>query len=216
MTAAQVHHPRPAVRHLCLPKPSPLTADDNNKAVDNPVFHCPAEPDRVNNCNFTYGYNFQFLGTTRNKLGTATGMWNPINFPVRISRINAVGTVLAADAMGTAAGKPRDQRKGYRNDGSADLFALGNHASSLDPPRLTAGSDYCDDNNRAAEHRSAPEERHKKRANVAFADGHVEALTLKELGYIVLPDGTVTANGAGATNKMFSGNGTDKDPPAIN
>jgi prepilin-type processing-associated H-X9-DG protein/prepilin-type N-terminal cleavage/methylation domain-containing protein len=195
--------------------PSPLAADDNTKAVDNPVFHCPAVPERVNNRNYTFGYNFQFLGNTRNKVGTPSGVFNPINFPVRISKINGSETVLATDAMGTAAGKRRDQRTGYRADGSADLFAVGNHAWSLDPPRLTARSDTCDDSNRGPQHRSAPDERHKGKANVLFCDGHVELMMLKELGYVTLPDGTVTASGAGATNRLFSGNGTDRDPPNV-
>jgi len=192
-------------------EPSPNRADDNTKNVDNPVFVCPTEPERTNNRNFTYGYNHQFLGNARQK-AVSQGF---INFPVKISRIRAAETVMAADAMGTAAGKPKSARTGYKPDGSGDVNAVGNHAWSLDPPRLTATSDYCDDNNRSPEHRSAPDPRHNGRANVAFCDGHVEALTLRQLGYVVNADESVAADGPGAHNRMFSGNAEDADPPPV-
>lgn len=121
-----------------------------------------------------------------------------------------------AECMGTAAGKPSAQRRGYSNNGAIiDNYAIGNHGFALDPPRLTANSDRCDDNFRADEHRSAPEARHNGRANVAFCDGRVEALTLAELGYVINPDGSVPASAPGAHNCLFSGNGEDRDPPPI-
>ena len=193
-------------------EPSPDPADDNVKNVDNPVFLCPAEPERNNNRNYTYGYNHQFLGNARQR--AVSGGF--INFPVKITRIRASETVMAADAMGTAAGKPKAARTAYRGDGGGDLNAVGNHAWSLDPPRLTAMSDYCDDTNRAPQHRSAPDPRHNKRANVAFCDGHVAAMSLKELGYVVNADESVAAADPAAHNRLFSGNGEDQDPPPIN
>lgn len=196
-------------------RPSTDPADDNIKKVDGSrVYLDPEQPDRINNRNYAYGYNFQFLGNTRFKGGQeARGF---INFPVKIDRINGAMTVMAADALGTAAGKPADARTDYRADGSADVFAVGNHAWSLDPPRLTATSDHCDDQNRAPEHRSAPEMRHKGRANVLWCDGHVATATYKALGYVENPDGSVAATGANATNRYFSGYGRDDDPPPIN
>jgi prepilin-type processing-associated H-X9-DG protein/prepilin-type N-terminal cleavage/methylation domain-containing protein len=200
---------------------------DNTTNVDNQVFVCPTEPDRVNNRNFTYGYNFQFLGNSRNKAGTAAGVFNPINFPVRTSRMRGAETVLAADTMGTAAGKAKAARTGYRVDGGSDLNAIGNHGWSMDPPRIIVGSgpgasDICDDSSpRVAANRSAPEERHSKKANVVFCDGHVEAMSLSDLGYAVNADGTVLdtgtgANGVTAHNRLFDGSGEDKNPPSIN
>jgi prepilin-type processing-associated H-X9-DG protein/prepilin-type N-terminal cleavage/methylation domain-containing protein len=194
-------------------QPSPDAADDNTKNVDNPVLICPTEPERINNRNYTYGYNHQFLGNARLK---TDGSGRFINFPVKAARIRASDTVLAADAMGTAAGKPKYARTGYRVDGSGDVNALGNHAWSLDPPRLTANSDYCDDGNRAPQHRSAPDPRHGKKVNVAFCDGHVETLTLEDLGYVVNSDGSVAADAPTANNQRFSGTGRDDDPPPIN
>lgn len=197
-------------------QPSPLQADENSKPVDNKVFLCPGVPEWTNSRHYPFGYNFQFLGNSRNLVGTPSGVFRPINWPVNIAKIkSSSSTVLFADSMGTAAGKPRHLRIGYRNEPTTHNFALGNHAFTLDPPRLTPLSDRCDDNNRADEHRSAPDPRHRRRANVAFVDGHVEAMTLEELGYVVLPDGSVTAAGAGAHNRLFSGDGTDRDPPSV-
>lgn len=193
-------------------EPSPNPADDNTKCVDNPVFLCPTEPDRTNNRNYAYGYNFQFLGNSRTK---TDGSGRFINFPVKVTKVRAAETVMAADCMGTAAGKPVSARTGYRGDGAKDSSAVGNHGWSLDPPRLTANGDYCDDENRAPEHRSAPDPRHNRRANVAFCDGHVESMSLGQLGYAVSGDGRVLAEGGGAHNRRFSGRGTDLDPPGI-
>ena len=194
-------------------QPSPDPADDNTKHVDNPLFICPTEPDRTNNRNYAYGYNFQFLGNSRTK---TDGSGRFINFPVKVTSVRASETVMAADCMGTAAGKPASARTGYRSDGGKDAAAVGNHGWSLDPPRLAAGSDYCDDENRAPQHRSAPDPRHGRRANVAFCDGHVEAMSLEQLGYVISADGSVPADAPSAHNRYFSGRGTDLDPPRIN
>jgi prepilin-type N-terminal cleavage/methylation domain-containing protein/prepilin-type processing-associated H-X9-DG protein len=201
---------------------------DNTANVDNQVFICPTEPERINNRNFTYGYNYQFLGNSRNKAGTPSGTFNPIHFPVRASRVRAAETVLAADAIGTAAGKAETARLGYNVTGSSnDLNSIGNHAWSMDPPRIIVGSgagasDICDDGSpRIAANRSAPEERHSRKANVAFCDGHVQAMTLGELGYAVNDDGVVLDTGTGqngvtAHNRLFDGRGDDRNPPSIN
>jgi prepilin-type processing-associated H-X9-DG protein len=80
---------------------------------------------------------------------------------------------------------------------------------------LDQDSDFADPEARAPENRSAPDPRHRGRANVAFCDGHVERLTLQEMGYVVAADGVVKANGGGANNKLFSGTGEDRDPPKV-
>jgi prepilin-type processing-associated H-X9-DG protein/prepilin-type N-terminal cleavage/methylation domain-containing protein len=187
---------------------------DNSRPITNEVFLCPAEPDRVNNRNSPFGYNHQFLGNSRNRSGTASGVFAPINFPVKLSRINASQTVLAADAMGTAAGKPASLRQGYDPTGTSNVFAIGNHAWSLDPPRLRPEGDFCDDNNRSPEHRSAVDPRHRDKSNVLFCDGHVALMTPDELGYVVNPDGSYAAFDPNATNRLFSGIGEDRDVPA--
>ncbi|RJP33670.1 MAG: prepilin-type N-terminal cleavage/methylation domain-containing protein [Phycisphaerales bacterium] len=196
-------------------EPSIDPRQDNVKLVDgDEVFLCPEVPERTNNRNYAYGYNYQFLGNSRFRGGLeAKGF---IRFPVAVTTIvGATFTVMAADAMGTAAGKPERQRTGYRQDGGSDLYAVGDHAWALDPPRLTATSDYCDDSNRAPEHRSAVEPRHGDVANVLFCDIHVSSETFESLGYVVAEDGRVVADDEKATNKLFSGTGKDTDPPPI-
>ena len=53
------------VGFFAFDKPSPDKADDNSKTVDNRLFICPARKQWINNRNYTYGYNFQFLGNSR-------------------------------------------------------------------------------------------------------------------------------------------------------
>ena len=120
-----------------------------------------------------------------------------------------------ADALGTAAGRPSQTRTDYRVDGQSELTAVGNHAWSLDPPRLTAISDFCDDGNRAPENRSAPDVRHADKFNALWCDGHVKVTTLSALEYVVNGDGSVAADAPLATNRFFSGSGRDDDPPSI-
>jgi prepilin-type N-terminal cleavage/methylation domain-containing protein/prepilin-type processing-associated H-X9-DG protein len=195
-------------------EPSPDSAQDNTKLIDgSDVFLCPEVSDRRNNRNSPYGYNYQFLGNARFRGGQeARGF---VNFPVSADRLRSASTLMAADALGTAAGKPANLRTEYRLDGTSDLFAVGNHAWSLDPPRLTATSDSCDDSNRGPEHRSAPELRHRGKTNSLFCDGHVSAETYKSLGYVENGDGSIAAMHADATNRLFSGSGGDDDPPRI-
>jgi prepilin-type processing-associated H-X9-DG protein/prepilin-type N-terminal cleavage/methylation domain-containing protein len=190
----------------------PPTSDtDTDKRIDNKAFLCPGEPEWDNARNAPYGYNFQFLGNVRGKAGGGY-----VNFPVRLSRITkAADTVMAADSMGTAAGKARTSRTGYRRDGVKDLFAVGNHSYTIDPPRLTARSDYSEDNARSPADRSAPDPRHNGKANVAFCDGHVELLALQDLGYVVNANGSVAATDPRAHNRRFSGRGADDDPPPV-
>lgn len=60
------------------------------------------------------------------------------------------------------------------------------------------------------------DERHHGQANVAFCDGHVEAMTVTELGYEKNADGSVAFNGAETRNALFSGTRRDDDPPDTN
>ena len=186
----------------------PQAVDGSGERVDGPLFFCPEVPEWESSRNLAFGYNFQFLGNTRLK---PSG--RPINFPVKVSNIRAAETVMAADCMGTAAGKPAVARTAYRADGSHDLFALGNHSYTLDPPRLTATSDYADDQHRNPADRSGPDPRHRGKANFVFCDAHVELLAPGDAGYVVRPDGSMAATDPPAHNRMFSGTGRDDDPP---
>ncbi|CAN5693542.1 DUF1559 domain-containing protein [soil metagenome] len=190
---------------------APKQQEDDSWTISNQVFLCPTVPDWNNSRNYPYGYNFQFLGNTRQRIQGGF-----INWPVKASRIrSAAGTVMAADCIGSAAGKAKSARTAYHSDGADDPDAMGNKAYLLDPPRLTFRSDYCagrPSHNLAD--RSAPDPRHNRRANVAFCDGHVQSMSLQELGYIVNEDGSIEPFPYGAHNRLFSGTGQDADPAA--
>jgi prepilin-type N-terminal cleavage/methylation domain-containing protein/prepilin-type processing-associated H-X9-DG protein len=190
----------PAVSH-------PSAVESSEERVDGQMFLCPEVPHWDNSRNYVYGYNFQFLGNPR-----ARPDGRPINFPVKVSRVRVADTVMAADCMGTAAGKPTAARTGYREDGSGDVFAIGNHGYTLDPPRLTATSDYAEDNYRNPADRSGPDPRHRGKANFVFCDAHVELLNPADVGYFVETDGKMAISGNGAHNRRFSGTGNDDDP----
>jgi prepilin-type processing-associated H-X9-DG protein/prepilin-type N-terminal cleavage/methylation domain-containing protein len=189
---------------------TPRTNEDDAWQIENPVFLCPAVSDWNNSRNYPYGYNYQFLGNARYK---PDGSF--INYPVKSGRIKAAQTVMAADCIGTASGKPKLKRTAYYADGTKDIFGRGNKAWALDPPRLTANSDMADPQRRAPENRSGPDPRHSRKANVAFCDGHVELMSLADMGYVVNPDESVAAMDARASNRIFSGSGRDDDPPSV-
>ena len=198
-------------------KPSIDRADEHTRTVDgSDVFLCPSVPEWTNTRNYAYGYNHHFLGNARFVNDSESG--GLINFPVRTFSIHASATVMFADSMGTAAGKPESVRTQNRVDGSRDpdLFAEGGHGYALDPPLMSENSDYADRRNRAPEHRSAPDPRHRGKTNAAFCDGHVETTSLEDLGYVVRGDGSVPALDENANNARFSGSHTNTLPPKLN
>lgn len=188
----------------------PKPIDDDTWTIDDAWFLCPAVPEWRNNRNYPYGYNFQFLGNPRSRESDG----KPTNYPVKPGSVKGSITVLALDCMGTAAGKAESARTAYYNDGTKDRHAWGNKGVVVDPPRLTERSDIADSAHTAMEDRSGPHARHAGKVNVVFCDGHVERLTVQELGYVVRPDGSMPGRDSGATNKLFSGSGRDDDPPA--
>ncbi|MHC4064249.1 MAG: type II secretion system protein, partial [Planctomycetota bacterium] len=104
---------------------------DDQQDYDSKVYQCPGVPEWIDERNYAYGYNHQFLGNARKTNGKFH------NFPVNRSRIRSfAGTVLGADCLGTAAGLPKRDRRPYNNQGG-DSAQLGNHGWTLDPPRLT-------------------------------------------------------------------------------
>ena len=204
-----------AAGFYALTSPSEDPAFEHSAQVNNEVFLCTEARDWTSTRNSPYGYNYQFLGNARwGDRGEAGGF---VRFPVRSSTVDGAGTVLAADSMGSAAGKPEAQRTPNRADGSRDpeLRALGGHGYALDPPRLSADGDFCDPRNLGEEHRSAPHPRHSNRANVSFCDGHVASMSLPDLGYTLDVDGAVRGFDAKASNALFSGSRRDEDVPDV-
>ncbi|MCL4222374.1 MAG: prepilin-type N-terminal cleavage/methylation domain-containing protein [Phycisphaerales bacterium] len=198
-------------------QPSTDVSDEHSLPVDgSDVFLCPNAADWISTRNYGYGYNHQFLGNTRFRRNDdpSSGL---IRFPVRASSLDASITVMAADSLGTAAGKPAALRTPNRADGSRDpqLLAEGGHGYALDPPRMTTSCDYADIRSRSPEHRSGPHERHRGKANFSWCDGHVSTESATDVGYVKRGDGSFEAITDQATNARFSGRGIDLDPPSV-
>jgi prepilin-type N-terminal cleavage/methylation domain-containing protein/prepilin-type processing-associated H-X9-DG protein len=185
----------------------PRTNEDRQD-YSSSVYACPDVPDWIDERNYGYGYNYQFLGNARKFNGRFA------HYPVRISRVKQASmTVLAADSIGTAAGIAEALREPYENEGT-NMNALGNHGWALDPPRLTPNSDKGTGD--PGSPRIAVHARHQGKVNAVFADSHGAAMSLDELGYRTNNDGSFVDFGGGAnapTNALFSGRGTDDDPP---
>ncbi len=198
-----------------LQNPSEDPAYEHSAQVNNEVFLCTEARDWTSTRNSPYGYNYQFLGNAR--WGNAGEGGGFVKFPVRASSVDAAGTVLSADSMGSAAGKPEAERTPNRADGSRDpeLRALGGHGYSIDPPRLRPEGDFCDPQMPGPEHRGAPHPRHGGKANASFCDGHVGSFRLEDLGYRVEADGVVSAYDEEADNSLWSGDRRDREVPDI-
>ena len=197
----------------------PSTSDDRQD-YDSDVYRCTEAAEWIDERNYAYGYNHQFLGNARKTNGRFH------NFPVNRSQIRSFsGTVLGGDCMGTAAGFAARERTPYSNDRADDgtdlSWDLGNHGWTLDPPRLTDTSDRGTGD--VGSPRTAVDPRHLGRANVIFCDGHAATMTRDELGYRTLPDGTYVEQQSAdqpegetpPTNRMFSGSGRDEAPPDL-
>jgi prepilin-type N-terminal cleavage/methylation domain-containing protein/prepilin-type processing-associated H-X9-DG protein len=199
-----------------------LTKFTTTMTID--VFTCPALDDEEfakDIRNGAYGYNYQYLGNARQD--SDPNRWD--NFSVPMHRIKApAGTVLMADSRGAG---PR---------------AHGIHSYTLDPPRLAIEQNAkyfgppkteLPDNLTKEEKElftfSPVEMRHRGLGNVAFVDTHVEAMTLKQLGYdlndknipipvlyelndknIPIPVLDPTNPTIEATNRLWTGLGADR------
>ena len=188
----------------------PSTSDERQD-YDGKVYQCPTVGDWIDERNHAWGYNYQFLGNSRRTKGTFH------NFPVNRSRIkNFASTVLGADSIGTAAGFRDRERRPYLNNGKQSA-ELGNHAWTLDPPRLTDKSDRGSGD--PGTKRTAVDPRHSGKASVLYCDGHIEQVTPYVLGYRTLPGGAYVDLEALEedlpNNRFFSGTGQDDDPPAL-
>lgn len=174
--------------------------------MTNKYFLCPSHSDEFefDVRNGAYGYNYQYLGNSRQD--AQDDRWD--NFPVGLQRIRSAGqTVLIADSRGA----------GRRH---------GKHSYSLDPPRLAvernaprfgpgAGDVQSGVSDPSLYQYSPVEMRHGKRGNVVFVDGHAEAMTLGDLGYETDEDGVAKpildplGETYTASNKLWNGEGYD-------
>ena len=193
--------------------------------LDNEIFFDPALPDNKGIRNGAYGYNFQYLGNSRNLIDgdIQTPM---LNYPVRHLK-DETRTIAFGDSRG--GGLPH-----------------GGHSMTLDPPHMrprqsgvvdspspsrAAGFDPYGPDETGTDieiYFSPAEARHNGRANVVFLDGHAEGLTLEDLGYVLNSEGipqpqpadlspTFPANPLNGlpwgTNRLWNGAGLDETSP---
>ena len=189
-----------------FPFKSPSKSNDRQD-YDHKSYINPLRPHWKDERNYSFGYNYQFLGNGR----FDSTKKNYVNFPVyRGSILNFSETVMAASCIGTAAGFKESERAGYSNQGKK-YQAEGNHGWSLDPPRLTSNSDKGSGDKGSP--RTAVDPCINGKAIVAWLDGAVNAKTPEDLGYRRDADGKYLDSGNGAHNKFFSGTADDDDPP---
>ncbi|MFH1747122.1 MAG: prepilin-type N-terminal cleavage/methylation domain-containing protein [Planctomycetota bacterium] len=181
--------------------------DGDRQNYSYPVYVCPSVSDWTDERNGSYGYNYQFLGNSR--LSDPAILDSYKNWTVRTTQIRYPGrTVALADCMGTAASWPRLARGDYINN-ARDADRFGNEGFNLDPPRVDAVNGEMANFDATPQSRTAADPRHAERANVLWLDGHATARTLRQLGYIVEPDGIIAFDGEAADNTRWTGNGTD-------
>jgi len=179
---------------------------ESGRAMTNNYFLCPSlqGPYERDIRNGAYGYNYQYLGNSRNDADPARFD----NFSVSADAMRAAArTVLIADSRGA---DPKH----------------GKHSYALDPPRLafeknarrfSPGTGDVSPGADVTLYRYSPVEmRHGERGNVVFVDSHAEPMRLAELGYELNPQGVpIPVNPDErptytATNSAW--NGLGKDP----
>ena len=124
-----------------------------------------------------YGYNFQYLGNSRNPGGVAP-------FFANASRIKAAAeTIAVADTHGSKNGGTSWTSEGvYVVDPPLMSLELGSRGSRKSSPVPGAGNyGYAGGNDGDPAYRSTPAERNRNKVNVMFCDGHAEPMTLKQM-----------------------------------
>jgi len=178
---------------------------ESGRAMTNNYFLCPTlqGPYERDIRNGAYGYNYQYLGNSRNDAEPTRFD----NFSVSADSMRAAArTVLIADSRGA---DPKH----------------GKHSYALDPPRLAVeknarrfspGASDVTPGADATLYRYSPVEmRHGKRGNVVFVDSHAEPMRLAELGYELNPQGVPIPINPDerptytATNSAWNGLGMD-------
>ena len=196
------------------PFATPAT-DNDRQDFESKVYVCPEASERVDERNAGYGYNYQFLGNSRQ----TNGQWN--NWPVRGSSLALPAKmVVAGDSMGSAADFAPGDRLPYENDGRSEA-AVGNEGYILDPPRLNPDGDIG-----TAPYRNGMDPRHSNRCAAVWGDGHCEIRSLMQYGYRIQEDGRYISfaryqhegsadDGPDPRNNLFTGTGGDGAAPAL-
>jgi prepilin-type processing-associated H-X9-DG protein/prepilin-type N-terminal cleavage/methylation domain-containing protein len=197
-----------------------------NVPLDNKILICPGMSTDSGNYlsirNGSYGYNFGYLGNNRT-LVDGDNTTPTLRYPVASVK-EPSRTIAFGDSRGGA-------------------IPHGGHSMTLDPPHMVVRFDnlsvnspywsqppfggaipgvnpYGPDEGTADTPIpfSPAEARHNGKTNVVFLDGHVESLSLFDLGY-ALRNGvpilqTSATPAVGATNALWTGRGLDEYSPA--
>lgn len=138
---------------------------------------CPSVPDWKVGRNNSYGFNYKYLGSLRLNMIGPTAPYE--RFPVKMLA-SPTATIAYADSDGTGWTKP------YAPDG-IDVEAVGNHGYTLDPTFIPT---YCAEtvNNEGVreayaylDYRTYISTRHQGASNAAWADGHVDRVTPRQV-----------------------------------
>jgi prepilin-type processing-associated H-X9-DG protein/prepilin-type N-terminal cleavage/methylation domain-containing protein len=140
------------------------------------VLKDPAVPHWGPSRNAPYGYNYKHLGSARIKFD---GEYE--RFPVRFSAVQAYSLTIAFGcANGTGTEQPYESmlpdQAASALPAEESVRRIGNHGYVIDPPFLPTYSHNQSERWAYYEYASVLSSRHNGRANLAFTDGHVEAM----------------------------------------
>ena len=158
-----------------------------------------------------YGYNFQYLGNSRNMIdGDPTTP--TLNYPVR-KILDESRTIAFGDSRGGDI--PHGAHSMTLDPPHMRLRPDGTNVNSPSPMTLPGFDPYGPDEigTDIVIYFSPAEPRHNGRANVVFLDGHLESLSLENLGYVIsngIPQPQTTAALPWGSNAMWTGVGLDE------
>lgn len=140
------------------------------------VMRDPAVPEWIAGRNAPYGYNYKFLGSARRLFSSEYE-----RFPVNWNAIPAASyTIAFGCSNGTGSKEPYEPLEPNSVNSSLppdeSVQRIGNHGYVIDPPFIPTYSNDQEERWAYYEYASFLSSRHHGKANICFADGHVESL----------------------------------------
>lgn len=197
----------------------PLDTTCTQVPLDNEIFTCPSLADNKSIRSGAYGYNFMYLGNSRNLVdGDAATPY--INYPVRPVK-DPARTIAFADSRG--GNTPHGAHSMTLDAPHMRVRPAGTGNVNSPSPKTATGFDPYGPDETGSDivlFFSPAEIRHNGRAIVVFVDGHVERLTLEQMGYVVSngiaqdqPVSGSTATYPWGSNALWTGVGLDETSP---
>ncbi len=151
------------------------------------VQSCPATADWAVGRNNSYGYNYKYVGSSRNNRDPRNRHRPFEAFPIREMRAPSK-TIAFADCDGTAPGYPAGERKAHLDEGSGTADnpnawkqpeRFGNHGYTLDPTYIPLYSETTTSGGALEPYawhnqRTFMSQRHLGKASTIFVDAHGE------------------------------------------